>query len=112
MDLLPPSARPRRRWSIGLLVGAVAGAGTLITGFIGGSLGLVAIGLAVAQPPRAPAIGGLLIGLGGAWLGLFGRVALTCQADCVAPDLRPWFAVAGVLTGLGILVTGRAVRAR
>jgi hypothetical protein len=90
----------------------VAGAGTLITGFLGGLLALVAIGLAVAEPPRAAAIGGVLVGLGGAGLALFGRVALTCRDDCVSPDLRPWLLVAGILTGLGVLVTVRAVRAR
>ena len=102
----------RRRWSIGLLVGASAGAATLAAGYLGGLLGLVAVGLVAAKPPRAAAIGGLLIGLGGAWIALFGRVALTCQVDCVGPDLRPWLALAGVLTGLGILVTEREVRAR
>ena len=89
-----------------------SGAGTLIAGFLGGLLALVAIGLAVAEAPRAAAIGGVLIGLGGTWLVLFGRVAVTCQADCVAPDLRPWLGVAGVLTGLGGIVTAREVRAR
>jgi hypothetical protein len=103
---------PPRRWSIAFLVGATAGTGTLLAGYLGGILGLVAIALAVAEPPRAAAIGGLLIGLGVTWIALFRRVALTCQADCVAPDLRPWVAVAAHLTGLGILVTGREVRAR
>ena len=101
-----------RRWWIGLLTGAVAGVGTLAAGPTGGMIGIVAIGLAVAERPRAPAIGGVLIGLGGAWLALFGRVAVTCQADCVAPDLRPWLLVAAVLAGLGALVTARARRIR
>ncbi len=84
----------------------------MITGFLGGLLGLAAIALAVAEPPRAAAIGGVLVGLGGAWLALFGRVALTCRDGCVAPDLGPWLLVAGVLTGLGVLVTTRERRAR
>lgn len=103
--------RPRRRWTIGLLTGAMAGAGALLTGLVGGLLALVAIGLAVAEPPRAATIGGVLVGLGGAWIALFGRVALTCRDDCVGPDLRAWLLIAGTLTGLGILVTARAVSA-
>jgi hypothetical protein len=101
----------RRRWSIGALVGVAAGVATLTAGFIGGLLGLVAIGLAVIEPPRATAIGGVLVGLGSAWLALFGRVALACRVDCIAPDLGPWIAISGVLAGLGVLVTTRALRA-
>jgi len=99
------------RWLGALVVGGIAGAGSLVGGPIAGILALVAAVLVVARPPRAPAIGGLLIGIGGAWLLLFGRVAITCQMDCVAPDLGPWLAVAGVLTGLGVLVTARLARA-
>ena len=99
-----------RRWVIGLVVGAVAGAGTLLAGPIAGLLGLIAIVLAVVESPRAAAIGGVLIGLGGAWLVLFGRVALTCRGDCVAPGLEPWLVAAGILAGLGVLVTLRARR--
>lgn len=101
-----------RRWWIGLLSGAVAGVGTLAAGTTGGLIGLVAIALAVAERPRAAAIGGILLGLGGAWLALFGRVAVTYQGDGVAPDPRPWLLVAAVLVGLGVLVTGRAARLR
>ena len=99
-----------RRWVIGLVVGAVAGAGALVAGPIAGLLGLVAIVLAVAEARRAAAIGGVLIGLGGAWLALLGRVALTCRADCVAPGLEPWLLAAAVLAGLGVVVTIRARR--
>jgi hypothetical protein len=99
-----------RRWVTGLVVGAVAGAGTLLAGPIAGMLGLVAIILAVAGSPRAAAIGGVLIGLGLAWLTLLGRVALTCREDCVGPGLEPWLLAAGVLAGLGLVVTIRARR--
>ena len=51
-----------------------------------------------------------LLGLSGAWLALFGRVALVCQGDCAAPDLRPWLVVAVVMTVLGGIVTVRASR--
>lgn len=102
--------RRGRRWWIGLVVGSVAGAATLIAGPIGGLLGLAAIGLAVAEPPRAAAIGGVLIGIGGAWLALFGRVAITCRDDCVAPDLSPWLVAAAVFVVLGIVVSIRARR--
>jgi hypothetical protein len=99
-----------RRIVVGLVVGVAAGAGTLIAGPIAGLLGLAAIALAVAEAPRVPAIGGVLIGLGGAWLVLFGRVALTCRQECVGPDLGPWLAVAGVIAALGVVVTLRSIR--
>jgi hypothetical protein len=100
----------RRRWLIGSAVGAAAGLGTLVAGTIGGLLGFIVIALAIAEPPRAPAVGGVLVGFGASWLALFGRVALTCRQDCVAPDYRPWLFAAGILAGLGILVTVRARR--
>lgn len=98
----------RRRWLIGLVVGATAGAATLIAGPVGGVIGIVAILLAVAERPRAPAIGGVLLGIGGAWLVLFGRVALACRVDCEAPGLTPWLVAAVALAALGAVVTVRA----
>jgi hypothetical protein len=52
----------------------------------------------------------VLLGMGGAWLALFGRVALTCRADCASPDLAPWLSLAAIFVGLGALVTVRASR--
>ncbi len=98
-----------RRWFIGLVVGSVAGVCSLVVGPIGGFLGLAAVGLAVAQAPRGGAISGVLLGFGGAWLALFGRIAVTCREDCVTPDLTPWLLAAAGLAGLGILIAATAV---
>jgi hypothetical protein len=100
----------RRRWWIGLVTGVAGGAGTLLAGSIGGVLGIVAILLAVAETPRGGAVGGVLVGLGAAWLVLFGRAVVGCREDCVAPDLAPWLAIAVVLLALGIVVSVRARR--
>ena len=63
-----PRRRPRvtRRWVIGLVVGGGRpAAGTLVAGPIGRRCsGSSPIVLAVAEAPRAAAIGGVLIGLG------------------------------------------------
>ena len=99
-----------RRWWIGLVTGLVGAAGTVLTGPLGGVLAMVAIGLAVADRPRAAAIGGVLVGIGAAWSALFGRVALACQEGCDGPDLTPWIALAVVLASLGAVVTWRASR--
>jgi hypothetical protein len=99
-----------RRWWIGLVTGAVAGTGTLLAGTLGAGLGLIAVVLAVAQPPRGAAIGGVLVGQGVTWLVLFGRGILACQEGCVGPELMPWLALAGLLTGLGAIVTWRVSR--
>jgi hypothetical protein len=99
-----------KRWLIGLITGGVAGGGTLVAGPIAAMLGGVAVLLAVVERPRVAAIGGVLLGMGGAWLALFGRVALTCRADCASPDLAPWLSLAAIFVGLGALVTVRASR--
>lgn len=92
------------------MVGAVAGTGILIAGVAGTAVGLIAIILAVWPPPRATAIGGVLLGLGGAWLALFGRAAMSCRDDCRAPDLMSWLAVAVGLAVLGAVVSAWASR--
>ena len=99
-----------KRWLIGLITGGVAACGLLVAGPIAGALGVVAVLLAVVERPRAAAIGGVLLGIGGAWLVLFGRVALTCRVDCASPDLAPWLSLAAGFVGLGALVTVRASR--
>jgi hypothetical protein len=99
------------RWLIGLTVGAVAGLGTLM-GPIGGLLGLAAVALAVADPPRIAAIGGALIGFAVTWLVLVARVVMTCREGCGGSDESPWFLAAAVIGGLGVVLTGRAARRR
>jgi hypothetical protein len=110
MDRSPSSTR---RWAIGLLVGLVAGAGALIAGPLAWLLGLVAAILLVAEPPRLPGAAGAAIGLGGALAALLLRADLACGANCVGPDLTPWYAASAALVAVGLMLTGSALlRAR
>lgn len=105
----------RQAWLAGASVGAAAGflslelppAGWLIAGlFLVGSL---------RSPHRTAAVAGELVGFGGVWLALLGRVALQCQAPdgeigCQAPGIEPWLATAGALLGVRLVLTAVAVR--
>jgi hypothetical protein len=57
--------------------------------------------------PRLASIGGLFTGLGGVWIVLLGRLALTCTATgdelgCQAPGIEPWLAAGGAMFALGL----------
>jgi hypothetical protein len=102
--------RARRGWLSGLAVGATGGFASLEIPLLGW-LVIVAFAVpALIVGPRLASIGGLLVGVGGVWLALLGRVALTCQATgdelgCHAPDLQPWLRVGGAMLGIGVLLT-------
>jgi hypothetical protein len=102
---------PHRRWLLGIVVGAVVGAGSLIGGLVAALLGMVAAILVTMRPPRAWPVGGLCLGIGAAWALLLIRADVACGLDCVGPDLTGWYLVAGALLALGVLVTISAVRA-
>lgn len=105
----------RRGWLAGLTVGAASGflslelppAGWVIAlGFLVGSLG---------SRERVAAIAGELVGFGGVWLALLGRVALQCRAPdgeigCQAPGIETWLAAGGLLLAVGLALTAIAVR--
>lgn len=104
-------------WLAGMTVGAASGflslelptAGWLIAAaFLVGSL---------RSARRVAAIAGELVGFGGAWLVLLGRVALECRAPdgeigCQAPGIEPWLVAGAVLLGLGLVLTAVAVARR
>jgi hypothetical protein len=111
-------SRASRRWLSGVAVGVTAGFATLEIPSLGWLL-VIAFALPAAiSGPRLAAIGGLLIGLGGVWLALLGRVALTCTATgdelgCQSPGIESWLAVGGAMFASGLLLTVlAAIRAR
>jgi len=103
---------PARRWWLGLTVGLIVGVGVLIAGTLVALIGFAAVILLAMEPPRDAPVGGLLSGFGGAWLALFARVQLTCGDGCGPTDLVPWIAFAAAMLLIGIVLTGRVVRAR
>jgi hypothetical protein len=108
-----PSGEGRRTdWLAGLVVGAVAGVLTLIFPILGLGIALVFGLLIIRRARRLPALGGLFLGLGAAWVGLLVRAQLACQAfdaepgqECIQPDIGPWLAVGGVFVAIGVVAT-------
>jgi hypothetical protein len=102
--------RIRAGWIPGLVVGVAGGLLTLEFPTLGW---LIVVAFAIPAAivgPRAAAIGGLLTGLGGIWLVLLGRVAITCRATgeelgCHAPGIESWLAVGGAMLAIGIVLS-------
>jgi hypothetical protein len=108
--LIAKSRRLRSGWIAGLVVGVTAGFATLEIPPLGWLLVVVFAIPALIVGPRFAAIGGLLTGLGGVWLALLGRVALTCQATgeelgCHAPGIEPWLSVGGAMLAIGLFLS-------
>jgi hypothetical protein len=104
------SARTRSGWIAGLTVGAAGGFLALEFPSLGWLILLVFAVPAAIVGPRPAAIGGLLSGLGGVWLLLFGRVAITCEATggeigCHAPGIEQWLAAAAAILAIGLALT-------
>ena len=85
---------------------------TLIFPILGLGIALVFGLLIVRRARRLPAFGGLLVGLGAAWVGLLVRAQLACQAfdaepgqECMQPDIGAWLAVGGVFVAIGVVAT-------
>jgi hypothetical protein len=102
--------RLRSGWFAGLVVGVTTGFATLEIPTLGWLLVVVFAIPALIVGPRVAAIGGLFTGLGGVWLALLGRVALTCQATgdelgCHAPGIEPWLAVGGAMLAAGLVLS-------
>ena len=88
------------------------GVGTICTGLFGVLAGVIAMLLLAARAPREAPVGGMAIGLGSTWLLLFIRAAMSCDVDCVRPDLRPWFGLAGAFIAIGVTLSARASQRR
>ena len=110
-----PRSGAQESWFAGLALGAGGGFLALEFPLLGLAI-LIATALIVWRRGRLGAgVGGLLVGAGGMWLALFGRVAIDCRVDagCTAPDIG-----AAVATSVGVLAIGlglsmlAAVRAR
>ena len=100
----------------GLVVGATAGFLALIFPTLGWGIVLVFGVLALLKPPRLPALGGLLVGVGASWLAVLIRSHLDCQAfnavpgqECGDPDIGVWLAFGAALLVAGIVMTTAAV---
>ena len=108
-----PEGTPRQRagarssWITGLVFGALGGFAL----FVFPVLGLAVLGgggLLIVVKGRVLAGGaGAIVGLGGLWLALFGRVRLTCQSaeGCFSPGLDGPLSVSAVALAVGIVLT-------
>jgi hypothetical protein len=111
-------SRPGRGWLSGAAVGVTAGFATLELPSLGWLLVVAFAVPAAISGPRMASIGGLLAGIGGIWIVLIGRVALTCTATgdelgCHAPGIESWLAVGGAMLATGLLLTTLAtIRSR
>jgi hypothetical protein len=111
-------SRAGRGWLSGVAVGVTAGFATLEIPSLGWVLVFAFAVPAAISGPRLAAIGGLLVGLGGVWLALLGRVALTCTATgdelgCQSPGIESWLAVGGAMLAAGLILTSlAAIRSR
>ena len=99
-------------WIAGLVVGVGAGVLALILPILGWLIaGAFLLGL-IRATPRAPAVGGLFVGLGTTWLALLLRSHFECQAfngapgqECIEPDIGPFLAVGAALLAVGMFAT-------
>ena len=104
----------RSGWFAGFVVGVAAGFATLEIPILGWLLvGLYAAGALVARR-LLPGVGGLLTGVGVAWIALIGRVALTCRATgselgCQAPGIEGWLVFGFGILGGGLAITALAI---
>jgi hypothetical protein len=104
--------RAASNWIDGLVVGVAAGVLSLFFPTLGWLIAVAFLVGVIRTTPRLPAIGGLFLGFGAAWLVLLVRSHLDCQAfdaapgqECGEPDIGSWLAVAGFLLAIGALIT-------
>lgn len=96
-----PAASHRSSWIAGAALGLLAGF-LLLEGPLFGLIVLIAaVALVAVKGDRRSGFGGLLIGLGGTWTLLLGRMKLTCPASigCQTPAIDTYLAI-----GIAILV--------
>ncbi|GAC1675071.1 MAG: hypothetical protein NVS9B8_17440 [Candidatus Limnocylindrales bacterium] len=102
-------------WFAAALLGALAGALTLEIPSIGW---LLVFGFALPATlagRRSAALGGMLLGLGAAWIALLSAASARCTTfnaepgqGCTEPDLGPWLTIGFAMLVGGALLTSRA----
>lgn len=98
-------------WSLGLLMGGVAGIAPLALGTLGLMLAFPVALWALVDRPRGVALGGALVGVGGAWFVVWGRAIQLCAGPnsptdgCVGPDLSGLIAVPILVLAVGGLIS-------
>jgi hypothetical protein len=111
----PAHSGPRESWVAGLVLGAIGGPLTLEFPFLGLAICVATAAIIWLRGRAGAGIGGLLVGAGGMWLALFGRVALNCRMEtgCTAPDIGSAVAASAAIlaAGLGLSIVA-AIRAR
>jgi len=105
-------SRARSNWLAGVVVGVAAGVLSLFFPTLGWLIAVAFLVGLIRATPRLPAIGGLFLGFGAAWLLILVRSHLDCQAfnaapnqECGEPDIGQWLAVAGVILAIGVAFT-------
>lgn len=103
----------RSAWLAGVVVGAAGGFAALEAPPVGYGVLLAFAVPAVIGRTRLAALGGLLLGFGGAWALLLGRVAVTCRPPtCLSPDIESWVAVGAGIGAAGLALTAISVLRR
>ncbi len=104
--------RAASNWLAGVVVGVVAGVLSLLFPTLGWLVVVAFLVGLIRAAPRLPALGGLFLGYGAAWLVVLVRSHVDCQTfdaapnhECGDPDIGPWLAFAGVLFAVGVVLT-------
>lgn len=99
------------RWFLGLLIGGIAGIAPLALGTLGLMLAFAVVLWALVDRPRGVALGGALVGVGGAWFVVWGRAIRSCAGPntatdgCVGPDLSGLIAAPILVLAVGGLIS-------
>ncbi len=101
-------------WLAGLVLGALGGFCLFVFPVVGVVVLTGAALLVLRKGATLPGASGLLMGLGGIWVAVFGRVKLTCQAadGCTSPSIAGYLAAAAVVLAVGIILSVVSARSR
>jgi hypothetical protein len=105
-------ATARTGWLAGLAVGMSGGFLALEGPLLGLALLVAMAALARLGGQLVAGLGGLLLGVGLVWIGLFGRLKLTCTAasGCEAPMIDAYLGLSVTFLVLGLATSGLALR--
>ncbi|MEO8469755.1 MAG: hypothetical protein ABI573_08830 [Chloroflexota bacterium] len=109
-----PAASRGSSWIAGAALGLLAGFLLLESPLFGLVVLSAAAVLVAVKGDRNSGFGGLLIGLGGTWTLLLGRVKFSCTVNsgCAAPTIDTYLAIGIAILVLGSALSLGAVRAR